>query len=154
MLLSLLLLPYIFFHQYLSIFQVLYYGALSIPMCILGSGLLEGQWNVFAADFHGTDYILLLLMGLGGYGGQWFTNLGLQLETAATATLGTTTQIVWTYIFELLFLHEVINGWSVAGTGLILGFMLVVAFLKFAPPPRESVPEETDPLLDVAHEEV
>lgn len=137
-----------------AVTMVLYYGALSIPMCMLGSGLLENRWNVFAADFRGTDYFLLLLMGLGGYGGQWFTNLGLQLETAATATLGTTTQIVWTYIFELLFLHEVINGWSLAGTGLILGFMLVVAFLKFAPPPPETPPKETEPLLDMQHEEV
>jgi hypothetical protein len=45
-------------------------------------------------------------------------------------TLATSTQIVWTYIFELAFLHEGINGWSLAGTGLILGFMLIVGFSK------------------------
>lgn len=46
------------------------------------------------------------------------------------ATLATCTQIVWTYVFELAFLHEVINRWSLAGTGLILGYMLVVAATK------------------------
>ena len=45
-------------------------------------------------------------------------------------TLATCTQIVWTYIFELTFLHEGINSWSVAGTGLILGFMLFVGYMK------------------------
>lgn len=63
----------------------------------------------------------MLIMGLGGYGGQLFTNLGLQRETAATATLATCTQIVWTYIFELAFLHEAIDGSSIMGTVLILG---------------------------------
>jgi drug/metabolite transporter (DMT)-like permease len=46
------------------------------------------------------------------------------------ATLATTTQIVWTYIFELTILHEMLNWWSVAGTILILGYMLFVAILK------------------------
>jgi hypothetical protein len=45
-------------------------------------------------------------------------------------TLATCTQIVWTYIFELAFLHEEINAWSVAGTVLILGFMLIVGRIK------------------------
>ena len=45
-------------------------------------------------------------------------------------TLATSTQIVWTYIFELAFLHEGINGWSLTGTGLILGFMLIVGASK------------------------
>ena len=46
------------------------------------------------------------------------------------ATLATCTQIVWIYIFELAFLHEAINGWSVTGTGLILGFMIIVGYSK------------------------
>lgn len=74
----------------------------------------------------------MLLTGFAGYGGQYFTNLGLQRETAATGTLVTSTQIVWTYIFELTFLHEGINGWSFAGTTLILGFMVVVGYLKLS----------------------
>jgi hypothetical protein len=49
---------------------------------------------------------------------------------SSEATLATCTQIVWTYIFELAFLHETINGWSFLGTSLILGYMLVVAATK------------------------
>lgn len=37
---------------------------------------------------------------------------------------------MWTYIFELAFLHEPLEMWSLAGTGLILGYMLVVAAIK------------------------
>jgi drug/metabolite transporter (DMT)-like permease len=67
--------------------MVLYYGVASLPLCFLGSRYFEGTWNAWRiSNFEGRDYILLLLMGLGGYGGQWFTNMGLQRETAATVS--------------------------------------------------------------------
>ena len=134
--------------------MVLYYGALSVPMCIFGSGLLEGTWNPFLLDssFNNVkDYAILLAMGFAGYGGQWFTNLGLQHESAATATLATSTQIVWTYIFELAFLHETINSWSLAGTGLIIGYMLVVAVIKMSAAGRPQEEEQSEPLLKEIH---
>lgn len=90
-------------------------------------------------------------MGFAGYGGQWFTNLGLQHESAATATLATSTQIVWTYIFELAFLHETINSWSLAGTGLIIGYMLVVAVIKMSAAGQPQEEEQSEPLLKEIH---
>lgn len=115
-----------------AVVMVLYYGTLSLPMTLLGSGLFLGDWNVMGdfEHFAVQDYFLLLLMGFAGYGGQWFTNLGLQIETAATATLATSTQICWTFIFEILFLHEELNLWSLAGTALILGYMVIVGIIK------------------------
>ena len=66
-----------------AIVMVLYYAVLSLPLCYFGSGFIEGEWAVWELhDFGPKDYILLLFTGLGGYGGQWFTNLGLQNETA------------------------------------------------------------------------
>jgi drug/metabolite transporter (DMT)-like permease len=144
--------------------MVLYYAAMSIPIVLCGSYGLLGNWDVWAPDTDGDsfslqDYFLLLLTGFAGYGGQYFTNLGLQREQAATATLATSTQIVWTYIFELMFLHEGINGWSLAGTGLILGFMVIVGISKVAAsdssnvnnskdnPSSKSATEELDGLL-------
>jgi hypothetical protein len=58
--------------------------------------------------------------------------------------LATSTQIVWTYVFELAFLHEGINGWSIAGTTLILGFMLVVGHLKLTNNEHPEVAGETE----------
>lgn len=115
-----------------AVVMVFYYGALSLPMTAIGSKLYLNTWNVLGdfQHFSLVDYFLLLLVGFAGYGGQWFTNLGLQIETAATATLATSTQIVWTFIFEILFLHEQLNLWSLAGTALILGYMMVVGVIK------------------------
>ena len=111
--------------------MVLYYGVMSIPIVFIGSKLLLGRWSVWGDGSFGVwDYFLLFFTGIAGYGGQYFTNLGLQIETAATGTLATCTQIVWTYIFELTFLHEEINMSSVGGTALILGFMLFVGYMK------------------------
>lgn len=137
--------------------MVLYYAVLSLPLCVFGSGIVEGDWQVWQLQGFGlVDYILLLLMGLGGYGGQWFTNLGLQNETAATATLATSTQIVWTYIFEIALLHEALNTWSLGGTALILGYMVVVGIVKMiesgkplVPQTRPSTAEATSLLKDV-----
>jgi len=115
-----------------AVVMVFYYGVLSLPMTAIGSKLYMGDWNVLGdiQHFSLVDYFLLLLVGFAGYGGQLFTNLGLQNETAATATLATSTQIVWTFIFEILFLHEALNFWSLAGTGLILGYMMIVGIIK------------------------
>lgn len=122
--------------------MVLYYAVMSIPIVLFGSHWLLHKWSVWGdGSFTPWDYFLLLLTGFAGYGGQFFTNLGLQRETAATGTLATSTQIVWTYIFELAFLHESINGWSLAGTGLILGFMIIVGISKML----EEKPESTTP---------
>ena len=73
--------------------MVLYYACLSIPISIFGSYWLEDKWNVWGdGSFSVLDYFLLLLTGFAGYGGQFFTNLGLQQETAATV------RVPWHYI--------------------------------------------------------
>jgi drug/metabolite transporter (DMT)-like permease len=65
--------------------MVLYYGVLSIPIVLVGSKLLLGKWSVWGEGFFSLwDYFLLLMTGFAGYGGQYFTNRGLQRETAAT----------------------------------------------------------------------
>ena len=56
----------------------------------------------------------------------------------------TCTQIVWTYIFELAFLHEGINGFSLGGTCLILGFMLYVGYLKIKQSDTNNFQEEQE----------
>jgi drug/metabolite transporter (DMT)-like permease len=113
--------------------MVLYYSVLSIPVTLLGSRLLLGHVNVWGetqVHLNGWDKWWIILTGITAYTGQYLTNLGLQHETAAKGTLATCSQIVFTYIFELVLLHEPINAWSIAGTVLILGFMMVVGIFK------------------------
>lgn len=70
-----------------AVVMVFYYACLSIPIVFVGSYFLLGKWSVWGdGSFSAWDYFLLLLTGLAGYGGQFFTNLGLQRETAATVS--------------------------------------------------------------------
>ena len=112
--------------------MVLYYATLSIPVTLIGSKCLLGTWNVWngGSVFSWMDGILIVFCGIFAYLGQYMTNLGLQRESAATGSLVTCSQIVFTYIFELTFLHEPINLWSVSGTILILTFMTIVGIQK------------------------
>ncbi|CAB9528215.1 35 member G1 [Seminavis robusta] len=113
--------------------MVLYYSCLSLPMTLLGSKYLTTQsWNVWAGatNLAAWDWCWMLCTGLTAYAGQYLVNLGLQYETAATGTLATCSQIVFTYVFEILFLHEPMSLWSFLGTLLIIGFMLIVGILK------------------------
>ena len=131
--------------------MVLYYSVLSLPLTLCGSRGLLGTWKVWSGGAALTtgDWCWMLLTGITAYTGQYLTNLGLQHETAATGTLATCSQIVFTYLFELLFLHEGINLWSIAGTILILGFMVVVGMLKMQsanPAVHEMVAGETEEL--------
>lgn len=112
--------------------MVLYYSCMSLPVILVASRGLLGYWNVWegGSNLGMWDWCLILLTGLTAYSGQYLINLGLQYESAATGTLATCSQIVFTYVFELVFLHERINIWSVAGTALILGFMVIVGMNK------------------------
>jgi len=112
--------------------MVLYYSMLSLPVVFVSSRVLLKDWNVWGGggSFTFGDWFWVLLTGVTAYSGQYLTNLGLQHESAATGTLATCSQIVFTYLFELVFLHEPINIWSVAGTLLILGFMMIVGSCK------------------------
>ena len=91
--------------------------------------MLLVEWNAWGGDlFSFWDCCLLLMTGFSGHGVQYFTNLGLQRESAATGALATCSQFV--YAFEIMFLHKRIIMWSISGTVLILGFMLIVGNRK------------------------
>ena len=126
-----------------AVVMVFYYGAVSLPVAVVGSALFEGTWDVVSIGRY-REYVFILLIGLLGVSTQWFINLGLQKETAATASLATCTQIVWTFIFELAFLHESLDQWSLGGSGLILGYVLVVAVMKMNNVASDDLPKRVD----------
>ena len=95
--------------------MVLYYSTMSIPLAIFGSKLFLGEYNVWgccggdgpssssSSSWYSTsDYLLFLLTGLAGYGGQYFTNMGLLHETAATVSPhNTVCVLIFVQSFEL-----------------------------------------------------
>lgn len=114
--------------------MVLYYAVISGLTAPLGSKLLggSGSWDVLGNP---TTADLFVFAGLGVFGffGQLFTNKGLtKCDSAATATLVSNTQIVFAFLFEIAILHESISLWSLAGTALIVGYMVFAGMSKMS----------------------
>ena len=74
------------------------------------------------------ERISLAGVGLGGWMGQMLASLSLQREKASRATLCTTSQIVFAYIFEIFWLHEPLNVCSLVGSALILAYMGILFY--------------------------
>lgn len=113
--------------------MVLYYAVISALTAPMGARLLDGvnSWEDFLANPSEADLIVFASLGVFGFLGQLWTNIGLtKCESAATATLITNTQIVFAYSFEVLILHKSLSPWSMAGTTLIVGYMLGAGFYK------------------------
>ena len=71
-----------------AVLMVLYFGVLSIPITLVGSVILVGEWQIWGKHmFSLVDICLLFVIGVSSYAGQFFINLGLQHETAATVSL-------------------------------------------------------------------
>ena len=119
--------------------MVFYYALISGLTAPLGAKLLASSgggsgsgWDVVGSP---TAVELLVFAGLGVFGflGQLFTNLGLtKCDSAATATLVTNTQIVFAFLFEITILHESLSPWSIAGSALIVGYMAFAGISKIS----------------------
>ena len=114
--------------------MVLYYAVISGVTAPIGQKLLGGSdsWNVLGNPTP-TELVVFAGLGVFGFLGQLLTNMGLtKCESAATATLVTNTQIVFAFLFEVMVLHESLSPWSLAGTALIVGFMVSAGLSKMS----------------------
>ena len=125
--------------------MVFYYAVISALTAPLGAKLLDSSssnieaatgalnsWNVVGQPSV-QELFVFAGLGVAGFFGQLFTNMGLtRAESAATATLVTNTQIVFAFLFEITILHESLSPWSLAGTALIVGYMVVTGISMVA----------------------
>lgn len=112
--------------------MVLYYAVISGLTAPLGAKLLggDGTWNVIGSPSL-TELKVFIGLGIFGFLGQFWTNMGLtKCDSAATATLVTNIQIAFAFFFELFVLNESISPWSVIGSALIVGYMVLTGIAK------------------------
>ena len=106
--------------------MVFYYAVISGLTAPFGSKLLGGNssWDVLGNPTP-TELVVFACLGVFGFLGQLMTNQGLtKCKSTATATLVSNSQIIFAFLFEILILHESISLWSLAGTALIVGYMV------------------------------
>ncbi|XP_077206401.1 solute carrier family 35 member G1 isoform X2 [Paroedura picta] len=95
-------------HYFLSIW---YYAVIGLLVCIIALFIMD----VWTLPHCGKDRFLLILIGLFGLGGQIFLTKGLQIEKAGPVSIMKTMDVVFAFIFQILFLNHLPTWWTVGG---------------------------------------
>ncbi|XP_070263212.1 solute carrier family 35 member G1-like [Myotis yumanensis] len=88
-----------------------YYIVAGLLECVIILFVL-GEWRLPNC---GMDRLFLLLIGLFGLGGQVFLTKALQIEKAGLVALMKTMDVVFAFIAQIIFLHDIPTWWTVGG---------------------------------------
>ena len=88
-------------------------GALCIPRC-------------------GMDRLLVVALALFSFGGQILLTLSLQLEQAGPVAIARSADIVFAFIWQVLFFQEVPNRYSIGGAVLVTSSVVLTGVRKWA----------------------
>ncbi|XP_015262105.1 PREDICTED: solute carrier family 35 member G1-like [Gekko japonicus] len=95
-------------HYFLSIW---YYAVIGLIVCVIALSVMD----VWTLPHCGKDRFLLILIGLFGLGGQIFLTKALQIEKAGPVAIMKTMDVVFAFIFQILFLSHLPTWWTVGG---------------------------------------
>ncbi|OQR82375.1 Drug/Metabolite Transporter (DMT) Superfamily [Achlya hypogyna] len=91
----------------------------------------------------GFLWVSAALTGVLGFLGQVFMMKGFQLEDVGTGSVMRYLDIVFVFIWDTVFLHEVISPWSLVGAAIIMASAITIALRRARRPPL--VPVATEP---------
>uniref|UniRef100_G1Q5L7 Solute carrier family 35 member G1 n=1 Tax=Myotis lucifugus TaxID=59463 RepID=G1Q5L7_MYOLU len=91
---------------------VWYYTVAGLLECVIILFAL-GMWKLPNCEM--DTLFLLLLIGLFGLGGQVFLTKALQIEKAGLVALMKTMDVVFAFIAQIIFLHDIPTWWTVGG---------------------------------------
>lgn len=89
-----------------------YFGALCLPRC-------------------GWDRFLILALALFSFGGQILLTLALQVEQAGPVSIARASDIVFAFIWQIIFFHEIPTLYSVSGAILVISAVLLSGMRKY-----------------------
>ncbi|XP_036192446.1 solute carrier family 35 member G1 isoform X1 [Myotis myotis] len=88
-----------------------YYVVVGLVECVIILSVF-GMWKLPNC---GMDRLFLLLIGLFGLAAQVFLTKALQIEKAGLVALVKTMDVVFAFIFQIIFLHNIPTWWTVGG---------------------------------------
>ncbi|KAK2503772.1 hypothetical protein MC885_016468 [Smutsia gigantea] len=91
--------------------SIWYYVILGLIESIIVLFVL-GEWRL---PYCGLDRLFLILIGLFGLGGQVFITKAIQIEKAGPVALMRTMDVVFAFIFQIIFFNDVPTWWTVGG---------------------------------------
>lgn len=80
----------------------------------------------------GIERLLVVALGVFSFGGQILLTLALQMEQAGPVSIARSADIVFTFIWQVLFFQEVPNRYSIAGAILVTSSVLLIGVRKWA----------------------
>ncbi|XP_026477779.1 solute carrier family 35 member G1 [Ctenocephalides felis] len=80
----------------------------------------------------GTDRILVVALALFSFGGQILLTMALQFEQAGPVAIARSADIVFAFIWEIVFFQETPNIFSIGGALLVICSVLLTGFRKWA----------------------
>lgn len=103
-----------------------YFSVVSLILSATGAMLFE-TFNPVPPIY----FVYLTLMGMVAFVGQVLLNRGLQLEKAAKAATMNYLQIVFAFVWQLIFLNEPPNIFSGIGAAIIFSWSIVIGIKKW-----------------------
>lgn len=96
-----------------TIFVSWYLGVLCLPQC-------------------GTERLLILALGIFSFSGQILLTISLQLEQAGPVSIARSADIVFAFIWQVLFFKEVPNIYSIVGAIFVTSSVILIGLRKWA----------------------
>ncbi|ELK00898.1 solute carrier family 35 member G1 isoform X1 [Pteropus alecto] len=91
--------------------SIWYYVVLGLVECVTIL-FITGDWRL---PYCGLDRLFLILIGLFGLAGQVFLTKALQIEKAGPVAIVKTMDVVFAFVFQIIFLNDVPTWWTVGG---------------------------------------
>nr|XP_026253175.1 solute carrier family 35 member G1 isoform X1 [Urocitellus parryii] len=91
--------------------SIWYYVVLGLTESIIVLFVI-GEWSL---PYCGLDRLFLILIGFFGLGGQVFITKALQIENAGPVSLMKTMDVVFAFIFQIIFFNDIPSWWTVGG---------------------------------------
>ncbi|KAF6111476.1 solute carrier family 35 member G1 [Phyllostomus discolor] len=109
---------------FLSIWYYIIFGLVETIVVLF----ILGEWSL---PYCGLDRLFLILIGLFGLGGQVFLTKAVQIEKAGLVALMRTMDVVFAFIFQIIFLNDVPTWWTVGGALCVVASSAGVALRKW-----------------------
>lgn len=103
------------------------FGTFALFQCVLVTWLI----GALCLPRCGIDRILIVALALFSFGGQILLTLALQLEQAGPVALARSSDIVFAFIWQVLFFNEIPNAYSVAGAFLVMSSVVLTGLRKW-----------------------
>lgn len=104
------------------------FGTIALVQCLFVTWLI----GALCLPRCGTDRYLIVALAVFSFGGQILLTLALQLEQAGPVAIARSSDIVFAFIWQVLFFDESPNRYSVGGAILVLSSVLLTGLRKWA----------------------